>query len=75
MKYEFGDIVRDEYDDMIFVTIGYDDGCFEGVVIKSDMYRFGATEKFRDKEALKRIVKIGKSKTLFESILCTKEIL
>lgn len=64
MKYEFGDIVRDEYDDEIFVTIGYDDGNFEGVVIKSDMYKFGATAKFRDKETLKRIVKIGKMEVL-----------
>lgn len=64
MKYEFGDIVRDEYDDEIFVTIGYGDGCFEGVVIKSDMYRFGATAKFRDRETLKRIVKIGHSEVL-----------
>ena len=61
MKYEFGDIVRDEYDDEIFVTIGYDDGSFEGVVIKSDMYKFGATAKFRE---LKRIVKIGKREVL-----------
>ena len=64
MKYEFGDIVRDEYDDEIFVTIGYDDGNFEGVVIKSDMYRFGATAKFRDRETLKRIVKISKMEAL-----------
>ena len=61
MKYEFGDIVRDEYDDEIFVTIGYDDGNFEGVVIKSDMYKFGATGKFRE---LKKIVKIGKREVL-----------
>jgi len=64
MKYEFGDIVRDEYDDEIFVTIGYDEGKFEGVVIKSDMYRFGATAKFRDRETLKRIVKISKMEAL-----------
>ena len=64
MKYEFGDIVRDEYDDEIFVTIGYDDGNFEGVVIKSDMYRFGATAKFRDRETLKRIVMISKMEAL-----------
>ena len=61
MKYEFGDIVRDEYDDEIFVTIGYADGNFEGVVIKSDMYKFGATVKFRE---LKKIVKIGKREVL-----------
>ena len=69
MKYEFGDIVRDEYDDEIFVTIGYDDGSFEGVVIKSDMYKFGATVvKFRDRETLKKIVKISRREVLSNEI-------